>query len=119
MENNQNIRKLVRVNLVRRGFKVNEAEDIHEAMDIFQEMPVDLVLLDMMQTGLSCVNVCIWIRARSNVPIIVLSAWLDQDLKVAALNAGANEFITKPFGLEELLLSVRILCSSCALSVNN
>jgi two-component system, OmpR family, KDP operon response regulator KdpE len=107
VEDDPNIRKLVRVNLVKRGYTISEAEDSHQAIAIFQEFPVDLVLLDLMLPGLSGVDVCKWIRARSDVPIIILSARLEEDLKVAALDAGADDYVTKPFGQEELLARVR------------
>jgi two-component system, OmpR family, KDP operon response regulator KdpE len=107
VEDDPSIRKLVRVNLIKRGYTVSEAEDSHQAMALFQEAPVDLVLLDLMLPGLSGVDVCAWIRARSDVPIIVLSARLEEDLKVAALDAGADDYVTKPFGQEELLARVR------------
>jgi two-component system, OmpR family, KDP operon response regulator KdpE len=107
VEDDPNIRKLVRVNLVKRGYTVSEAGDSHEAIALFQEVPVDLVLLDLMLPGLSGVDICLWIRARSDVPIIVLSARMEEDLKVAALDAGADDYVTKPFGQEELLARVR------------
>jgi two-component system KDP operon response regulator KdpE len=107
VEDDPNIRKLVRVNLAKRGYTVSEAGDSHQAIALFQEVPVDLVLLDLMLPGLSGVDVCTWIRARSDVPIIVLSARLEEDLKVAALDAGADDYVTKPFGQEELLARVR------------
>lgn len=107
VEDDPNIRKLVRVNLVKRGYTVSEAGDSHQAIALFQEIPVDLVLLDLVIPGLSGVDVCSWIRARSDVPIIILSARLEEDLKVAALDAGADDYVTKPFGQEELLARVR------------
>jgi two-component system, OmpR family, KDP operon response regulator KdpE len=107
VEDDPNIRKLVRVNLVKRGYTVSEAEDSHQAMALFQAEVVDLVLLDLVIPGLSGVDVCAWMRARSDVPIIVLSALLEEDLKVAALDAGADDYVTKPFGQEELLARVR------------
>jgi two-component system, OmpR family, KDP operon response regulator KdpE len=107
VEDDPNIRKLVRVNLVKRGYTVSEAEDSHQAMTLFQAEAVDLVLLDVMLPGLSGVDVCAWMRARSDVPIIVLSARSEEDLKVAALDAGADDYVTKPFGQEELLARVR------------
>jgi two-component system, OmpR family, KDP operon response regulator KdpE len=107
VEDDPNIRKLVRVNLVKRGYTVSEAADSHQAIALFQEEPIDLVLLDLMLPGLSGVDICTWIRARSDVPIIVLSARLEEDLKVAALDAGADDYVTKPFGSEELLARVR------------
>ena len=107
VEDDPNIRKLVRVNLVKRGYTVSEAEDSHQAISLFQEVPVDLVLLDLVLPGLSGVDICTWIRARSDVPIIILSARQEEDLKVAALDAGADDYVTKPFGSEELLARVR------------
>ncbi|MHC1771295.1 MAG: response regulator transcription factor [Flexilinea sp.] len=107
VEDDPSIRKLVRVNLVKRGYTVREAEDSHQAITLFQEAPADLVLLDLVLPGLSGVDVCSWIRARSDVPIIVLSARLEEDLKVAALDAGADDYVTKPFGQEELMARVR------------
>ncbi len=107
VEDDPNIRKLVRVNLVKRGYTVKEAADSSQALALFQEEPVDLVILDLVLPGLSGVDICAWIRARSEVPIIILSARSEEDLKVAALDAGADDYVTKPFGQEELLARVR------------
>lgn len=107
VEDDPNVRKLVRVNLTKRGYTVSEAEDSHQALTLFQSVPVDLVLLDLVLPGLSGVDICAWIRARSEVPIIILSARLEEDLKVAALDAGADDYVTKPFSSEELLARVR------------
>lgn len=107
VEDDPNIRKLVRVNLAKRGYTLSEAGDSHEAMAIFGSVPVDLVLLDLVLPGLSGVDICKWIRGRSDVPIIVLSARLEEDLKVTALDAGADDYVTKPFSAEELLARVR------------
>ncbi len=107
VEDDPNIRKLVRVNLAKRGYSVSEAENSHQAISHFEAEPIDLVVLDLMLPGLSGVDVCKWIRARSDVPIIVLSARIEEDLKVAALDAGADDYVTKPFGSEELLARVR------------
>ena len=107
VEDDPTVRKVVRVNLAKRGYTVSEAEDSHQAMALFQSETIDLVLLDLILPGLSGVDVCTWIRARSDVPIIVLSARLEEELKVAALDAGADDYVTKPFGSEELLARVR------------
>ena len=91
VEDDPSVRKLVRVNLAKRGYTVSEAADSHQAIALFQEVPVDLVLLDLVLPGLSGVDICTWIRARSDVPIIILSARMEEDLKVAALDAGADD----------------------------
>jgi len=107
VEDNPSIRKLVKVNLLKRGYTVSEAEDSHRAMALFQETSVDLVLLDLLLPGLSGVDICAWIRARSDVPIIILSVRQEEDLKIAALDAGADDYVTKPFSPEELLARIR------------
>src|SRR5512145_1406325 len=107
VEDDPNIRKLVRVNLVKRGYTVVEAADSAQALALFKEEALDLVLLDLVLPGLSGVDVCAWMRARSEIPIIILSARSEEDLKVAALDAGADDYVTKPFGQEELLARVR------------
>jgi len=107
VEDDPSIRKLVKVNLQKRGYTVSEAEDSHQAMAIFQETSADLVLLDLVLPGLSGVDVCAWIRARSTVPIIIMSVRQEEDLKIAALDAGADDYVTKPFSPEELLARIR------------
>ncbi|MBC7875743.1 MAG: response regulator transcription factor [Anaerolineales bacterium] len=107
VEDDDNIRKLVTVNLSKRGYDVFESGDGNQAMSLFRQKTFDLVLLDLGLPGMSGVDVCIWIRARSDVPIIVLSGMRDEELKVTALDAGADDYITKPFGHEELLARVR------------
>ena len=107
VEDDVNIRKLVSVNLEKRGYKISEADDGNQAMFLFRQQAFDLVLLDLVLPGMSGVDVCSWIRARSDTPIIVLSGMRDEELKVTALDAGADDYITKPFGHEELLARVR------------
>jgi two-component system KDP operon response regulator KdpE len=107
VEDDANIRKLVSVNLEKRGYKMSEATDGNQAMFMFRQDAFDLILLDLVLPGISGVDVCSWIRARSDTPIIVLSGLKDEALKVTALDAGADDYITKPFGHEELLARVR------------
>jgi two-component system KDP operon response regulator KdpE len=109
VEDDVNIRKLVSVNLEKRGYKVTEAVDGNQAMFLFRQYPFDLVLLDLILPGISGVDVCTWIRSRSDTPIIVLSGMKDEELKVTALDAGADDYITKPFGHDELLARVRAI----------
>jgi two-component system, OmpR family, KDP operon response regulator KdpE len=107
VEDDVNIRKLLSVNFEKRGFNVVEANDGTEAMALFRQHSFDLVLLDLLLPDISGVEVCAWIRAHSNTPIIVLSIMRDENLKVKALDAGADDYITKPFGYAELLARVR------------
>jgi two-component system, OmpR family, KDP operon response regulator KdpE len=107
IDDNPQIQKLVTVNLQARGYIVQTAGSGEEAIDLFKIGQFDLVLLDLILPGISGIDVCMWIRAQSDLPIIVLSARGDEDLKVRALDAGADDYVTKPFSQEEMLARVR------------
>jgi two-component system KDP operon response regulator KdpE len=109
VENNSKIRKQVQDYLTRCGYTAGGAADSHQAISEFQRQAFDLILIDLALPGFSGVELCAWIRARSDVPIIVLSVLSKEDLKVAALEAGADEYVSKPFGNRELLASIRAL----------
>ena len=107
VDDNPSIQKLVSVNLQARGYAVTVADTGEDALRLFTPGDYDLVLLDLILPGLSGLEVCTQIRQQSDVPIIVLSAQEDEDLKVRALDAGADDYVTKPFSHEELLARVR------------
>ena len=107
VDDNPSIQKLVSVNLQARGYAVTAADTGEDALRLFTPGDYDLVLLDLILPGLSGLEVCTQIRQQSDVPIIVLSAREDEDLKVRALDAGADDYVTKPFSHEELLARVR------------
>jgi two-component system, OmpR family, KDP operon response regulator KdpE len=101
------IQKLVRVNLQARGYAVTAVDTGEDALRLFTPDGFDLILLDLILPGLSGLEVCGQIRKQCDVPIIVLSAREDEELKVRALDAGADDYVTKPFSHEELLARVR------------
>ncbi len=101
------IQKLVRVNLKARGYAVDTASSGEEALQLFQPGNYDLVILDLILPGLDGLAVCEYIRERSDVPVVVLSAREDEELKVRALDSGADDYVTKPFSQEEMLARVR------------
>lgn len=107
VDDDPKIRKLIRVNLEPRGYVVEEATDGFEAVKAMAHETPDLMLLDLVMPGMDGIDVCRWVRQRSDLPIIVLSARDDEDLKVKALDAGADDYVSKPFGYEELLARVR------------
>jgi len=107
VDDNPAIQKLVSVNLQARGYAVTAADTGEAALRLFTPGDYELVLLDLILPGLSGLEVCTQIRQQSDVPIIVLSAREDEDLKVRALDAGADDYVTKPFSHEELLARVR------------
>ena len=99
--------KYVGANLKARGFEVVTAADGSEALKQATEDVFDLVLLDITMPGPDGFAVCQALRQDSNVPIIMLSARGQEKDKVRALDLGADDYITKPFGIEELLARVR------------
>jgi DNA-binding response OmpR family regulator len=99
--------KLVGMNLRARGYEILTAADGRAGLKRFTEHPVDLVILDIMMPVLDGFTVCQAIRQRSDVPIIMLSARGQEKDIVRALDLGADDYLTKPFGAEELLARVR------------
>jgi two-component system KDP operon response regulator KdpE len=101
------ILRVLRTSLPARGYEVRTAPGGEEALDeIHKEMP-DLIVLDLVMRGLSGLDVCRRVREFSSVPIIVLSAKGLESDKVAALDIGADDYMTKPFGMDELLARIR------------
>jgi two-component system KDP operon response regulator KdpE len=90
-----------------RGYAVRTARDGEQALAAVSAERPDVVLLDLAMPGTGGVEVCRRLRAWSHVPIVVVSARDDERQKVAALDAGADDYVTKPFGAEELLARVR------------
>jgi two-component system, OmpR family, KDP operon response regulator KdpE len=107
VEDDANIRKLVSVNLEKRGYITLEAADGRQAISLFRQHSFDLVLLDMLLPDMPGADVCTWMRCHSKVPIIVLSIIVEEQAKVRALDAGASDYLTKPFSQSELLARVR------------
>src|SRR6202050_5004842 len=97
----------MKATLVGHGYEVTEARTGEEALEgISAEMP-NLVLLDMNMPGIGGLETCRAIRTGSDIPVIILSVRNTEKDKVAALDAGADDYVTKPFGIEELLARIR------------
>src|SRR5687768_8271887 len=108
VEDDARIREIVERGLGSRGFIVTSAEDGKAGLDLAQKLEVDVVLLDLMLPGLSGLEVLEGIRlAKPRLPVVALTALDDTRSKVAGLDAGADDYITKPFSLEELTARVR------------
>lgn len=97
------------INLRARGYEVTTAGDGTEAVAVADLAPPDLVILDLGLPDLDGVDVITRLRARSAVPILVLSGRSDSADKVEALDAGADDYVTKPFGMDELLARLRVM----------
>jgi len=102
------IRRALDTNLRRHGFQIETAESAAGALAAFAARQPDLVVLDLGLPDADGASVISAIRARAAVPIIVLSARDAEREKVAALDAGADDYLTKPFGVDELLARIRV-----------
>ena len=101
------ITRVLRAALSAQGMDVRTANDPEEGLRLFQEWPPDLVVTDLMMQGITGVDICHAIRSTSSTPILVLSVRNQERSKVEALDAGADDYVTKPFSIQELLARVR------------
>jgi two-component system, OmpR family, KDP operon response regulator KdpE len=108
VEDEPQLRKFIRASLTSRGHRVLEAESISEAVMLVTSHHPDLVLLDLGLPDGDGLDLTRQLREWSRVPIIVVSARGREDDKVAALDAGADDYLTKPFGVNELLARMRV-----------
>jgi DNA-binding response OmpR family regulator len=112
IEDEANIRELVCLHLGLEHFECVQAADGHEALRLARERRFDLVILDLMLPGLDGVTVCRAIRRDSrntSAPILMLTARREESDKVLGLESGADDYLTKPFGIRELVARVRAL----------
>ena len=107
VDDDPQILKAVRTSLGAHGFEVLTAGNGETAVDILARGPVDVVLLDLGLPGIDGLDVIERVRTWSDVPIIVLSVRDTQQEKAGALDAGADDYLTKPFGMQELLARMR------------
>jgi two-component system KDP operon response regulator KdpE len=101
------LRRVMRTALVANGYETHEARTGEEALEALRETNPDLVLLDMNMPGMGGLSACQAIRARSDAAILVLSVRSSEKDKIAALDAGADDYITKPFSVNELMARIR------------
>jgi len=101
------IRRVMRTVLSAQGYTVLEAHDGEEALEMLRNERADLILLDVNMPRLDGLAACREIRRGSDVPIIMLTVRNSEHDKVAALDAGADDYVVKPFGVEELLARIR------------
>ena len=107
VEDEESFVDALRVGLAREGFEVSVARDGQEAIDVFQSRPFDIVLLDLMLPKVSGLDVCRTIRLSSAVPIIIVSAKGEEVDMVLMLEMGADDYVTKPYRLRELVARIR------------
>jgi two-component system KDP operon response regulator KdpE len=107
VDDDPQIRRVMRMTLISHGYMVSDARSGEEALDAVRAEKFDLMLLDINMPGIGGLETCRLIRASSDIPIIVLTVRSAEKDKVEALDAGADDYITKPFGTPELLARIR------------
>ncbi|HEX6497783.1 MAG TPA: response regulator [Micromonosporaceae bacterium] len=107
VDDDRQLLRALRINLTARGYQPVLAADGGSALGEFSRQPIDLVIVDLGLPDMDGVEVVEGIRGWSKVPVIVLSARHLEQSKVLALDAGADDYVTKPFGMDELLARVR------------
>jgi len=101
------IRRFMRTTLVAEGYEVSEAKNGEAALESIRELRPDLVVLDMNMPGMGGLAACRAIRRDSDIAVIMLTVRNSEEDKVAALDAGADDFVTKPFSTPELMARIR------------
>jgi two-component system, OmpR family, KDP operon response regulator KdpE len=101
------IGRVMRTSLSTHGFDVRVAADGEAALDLYNDWHPSLVITDLSMPNMGGIELCRRLRLVSKVPIIVLSVKSEEKVKVEALDAGADDYVTKPFGMDELLARVR------------
>ena len=109
IEDEERIRQFLQRGLTFEGYRVDVAEEGQTGLDFARDNPPDLVLLDLMLPGIDGLEVCRRLRAVSEVPILMLTAKEAVEDRVAGLDAGADDYLVKPFAFDELMARVRAL----------
>ena len=112
------ITRVLRTGLTTRGYDVRVAADGESALDTFNDWRPDLVVTDLAMPNVGGLELCKRLRIVSQIPVIVLSVKGEEKTKVEALDAGADDFVTKPFSMEELLARVRATLRRAPASAN-
>ena len=101
------ITRVLRTSLSSHGYDIRVANDGETALEIMKDWTPDLVITDLAMPNMDGLELCRRLRTKTQIPILVLSVRGEERTKVKALDAGADDYITKPFGIEELLARVR------------
>jgi len=109
VDDEERLAKTIAYNLRAEGHEVVVAHDGESALEVFRTEPPDLVVLDLMLPRRSGVEVCRLVREESSVPILMLTAKAGESDKVTGLELGADDYVTKPFGMRELMARVKAL----------
>jgi len=119
VEDDPHIRKFLRISLEAHGFTLLEARQAEEGLEICATQQVELVILDLGLPDIDGQEFIRRLREWSSVPLIVLSVRSDEAEKVTALDSGANDYVTKPFGISELMARIRVLLRNSETTADN
>jgi DNA-binding response OmpR family regulator len=106
VDDDPELRYLMGLILKREGFRTIFAESGVQALDLWQKIPVDLIILDVMMPEMNGYEICRRIRSRSDIPVIFLSVLDDEDEIVKGFEAGGYDYVSKPFHLKELVARI-------------
>ena len=109
VEDDRTLLEVIKYNLVKDGYEVNTSEDGAQALDLARKTKPDLVILDIMLPGMNGFEVCRILRKEMTVPIIMLTARTGETDRIMGLDTGADDYMTKPFSIRELLARIRAL----------
>jgi len=107
VEDDATLRELLKYNLQKEGYGVLTAKDGAEALELFNKNAPHLILLDIMLPVMSGIEVCRIVRGKSQVPIIMLTAKTEEIDRVVGLELGADDYVTKPFSMRELIARIK------------
>ena len=107
VDDESQITRVLRTTLSSHGYDIRTANDGDTALEIVKDWPPDMVVTDLAMPGMDGLELCRRLRETTQIPIIVLSVRGEERTKVKALDAGADDYVTKPFGMEELLARIR------------
>jgi two-component system, OmpR family, KDP operon response regulator KdpE len=113
------ITRVLRRSLSSKGYEVQVAEDGEEALDVFRKWNPDIVITDLFMPRMGGLELCRRIRKTSQVPILILSVKGEERAKVEALDTGADDYVTKPFGMDELFARIRVAMRRSSMPVGN
>ncbi|MBP3886699.1 MAG: response regulator transcription factor [Cellulosilyticum sp.] len=107
IEDERNISDMIKYNLEKEGYEVYTAYDGKEGLELVESQELDLLLLDIMLPNIDGLDVCKKVRQNKEIPIIIISAKADEFDKVLALELGADDYVTKPFSMREVMARVK------------
>jgi two-component system, OmpR family, KDP operon response regulator KdpE len=113
------ITRVLRRSLSSKGYEVQIASDGEEAMTVFEQWKPNLIITDLSMPGMGGLELCRRIRKSSQVPILVLSVKGEERMKIEALDTGADDYITKPFGMDELFARIRVALRRASMVSND